>query len=796
MESMFLGACMMEPGNLPKGSTSASTGLESCFFCANCPPDGGECLNGFKRADSINCVICPDHTTDINNNCVRCPDDPFLSSLLSFLVFVLVILAVALLYAFRNNRYLQSIIPRASVTNLIRTKQITAALSILTVFAGLSYSLSTWFRTLADVLSTISMPVEVKPICQPWYENIVRGDNYFASAWMAFLFVYTVSFLLRYAHKFTWKGERLFEISTFVNFQKVATLLMIQAPIIILPMAIDSEKLIANVIWHDEKVLESIISALPSILSFLVLSTIFYLTIRHSSQNFERIRAKLLEAETITAKETIVDIQLHGPYFAAFCLQYTPQMYNHEEKAFLKKFFWIFGMKMVQFVAVLLSNNGQIENMVCAKTAASSAVLVATNLWYIRYLLKRPYASHRPSTTMGDPINDAEILTTRTISMAAALLSLRDTLATDTITGYSFANWFVANKWLMDLFCALLLLFVVYSNLRLFRGLDQDLRTTVSRILSSVRTSSMRDSRNSRDSNDLRDTESSATTPQEDDTRSRAHSGTNEAYHSSIGKMLDEESYRKVIRLQRDLQIDQMSATEGKRWVDCEKRSTMCRKITEGLLLIILLVVVIIGMVVVSNTYYVSLTVRVSVTWLMTLLPIVLYIIMEVLVWRTKQRWVYVTMMSGKALEFIPGMKAKQQQVVISHSLSPPIARDSLPTKIPKLLAKPGTLVPGGVTATASITDEENPQMTQTLEVNSPVHESNTTPQKTTTEMTPPPCVENDETVNPDSVSLEMKEIKTKNPQPKPMIRTPSSVLSAPVSELAKRYEEGQTQQL
>jgi hypothetical protein len=346
---------------------------------------------------------------------------------------------------------------------------------------------------------------------------------------------------------------------------------------------------------------------------------------------------------------------------------------------------------------------------------------------------------------MGDPMNDAEILTTRTISMAAALLSLRDTLATDTITGDSFANWFVANKWLMNLFCALLLLFVVFSNLRLFRGLDQDLRTSVSRILSSVITSSMRDSR---DSCDSRDSWGSW------DSRFRAHSGANEAYHSSIGKMLDEESYRKVIHLQRDLQIDQMSATEGKRWVDCEKRSTMCRKITEGLVLIILLVVVIIGMVVASSNRYVSRvrvassievspSNRVRVAWLMTLLPTVLYIIMEVLVWRTKQRWAHVTTTTT-------------------------------------------------TTATATIIDEENPQMNITLEVISPVHESN----KTTTEMTPPPSAENDETVNPDAVSLEMTEINTKNTQLKPMIRTPSSVLSAHVSELAKRYEGGKTQHL
>ena len=149
---------------------------------------------------------------------MTCPDNSLLSFLLSFLVFVLLALVAVLLYTLRNNIFLQSILPQANVTNLIRTKQITAALSILTVFAGLSYNLSTWFKILSDILSTISMPVEVKTVCQTWYEGIQRGDNYFASAWMAFVLVFGVSFLLRYAHKFTWKGERWFETSTLVKF--------------------------------------------------------------------------------------------------------------------------------------------------------------------------------------------------------------------------------------------------------------------------------------------------------------------------------------------------------------------------------------------------------------------------------------------------------------------------------------------------------------------------------------------------------------------------------------------------
>ena len=133
---------------------------------------------------------------------------------------------------------------------------------------------------------------------------------------------------------------------------------------------------------------------------------------------------------------------------------------------------------------------------------------------------------------------------------------------------------------------------------------------------------------------------------------------------------------------------------------------------------------------------------RKIVVWLITLLPSVLFLIMEVIIWRTKRTWVSAT-----------------------------------------------------TAATASIVDEENPPvtLTQTEEVKSPVHEPNTT---TTTTTITPPTENKDAQTQSDDVVVEMKEIKAKTPQRKPMIKTPSSKASAPVSVLAKRYESGKTQQL
>ena len=58
-------------------------------------------------------------------------------------------------------------------------------------------------------------------------------------------------------------------------------------------------------------------------------------------------------------------------------------------------------------------------------TGLRACSFVAINLHYLKYLLKRPYVSHPPSKRIGDPLNDAEIFTTRALNWAAAWVALQ-----------------------------------------------------------------------------------------------------------------------------------------------------------------------------------------------------------------------------------------------------------------------------------------------------------------------------------------------------------------------------------
>lgn len=156
----------------------------SCTLCKNCPPRGGECLNGFLREDSITCDVCPDDTTNIKNSCIACPDDPGLSSFVSVFTVLALVLVFWLLYAARNTYIGRVIDPTANLYNLIRIKQIGAALQVLSVFATISITLSFWFQLLVRVFTTISMPIQVQPVCTGWYEEMNRSGFYFGTAWL------------------------------------------------------------------------------------------------------------------------------------------------------------------------------------------------------------------------------------------------------------------------------------------------------------------------------------------------------------------------------------------------------------------------------------------------------------------------------------------------------------------------------------------------------------------------------------------------------------------------------------
>jgi hypothetical protein len=200
-------------------------------------------------------------------------------------------------------------------------------------------------------------------------------------------------------------------------------------------------------------------------MTFVSLSLLVFLlhrSIKSSSAQYKTLRAELLEQFASSSDNSDVeeltweDIDKSRPFIAAFCMQYTPAEYQHEEKVrsahasdgrassaregdhgtnrdgalvpltrtrlmpaqvVWRKIMWVVGTTITQTwsLVVTMTTNLDVASthslIVIEKakipgvtTAVLKSVFICVNIGYSRHLLRRPYTSHRRSAQMGDPM--------------------------------------------------------------------------------------------------------------------------------------------------------------------------------------------------------------------------------------------------------------------------------------------------------------------------------------------------------------------------------------------------------
>jgi hypothetical protein len=192
-------------------------------------------------------------------------------------------------------------------------------------------------------------------------------------------------------------------------------------------------------------------------MTFVSLSLLVFLlhrSIKSSSAQYKTLRAELLEQFASSSDNSDVeeltweDINKSRPFIAAFCMQYTPAEYQHEEKvrsahasdgrassaregdhatnrdgALLplthtlrmpsqvvwRKIMWVVGTSITHtcsLVVMTIAGNSYIDKTKIpgVTTAVLKSIFICVNIGYSRHLLRRPYTSHRRSAQMGDPM--------------------------------------------------------------------------------------------------------------------------------------------------------------------------------------------------------------------------------------------------------------------------------------------------------------------------------------------------------------------------------------------------------
>ena len=97
-----------------------------------------------------------------------------------------------------------------------------------------------------------------------------------------------------------------------------------------------------------------------------------------------------------------------------------------------------------------------------------STLFIWLNIWYISHLVKRPYISGRKSQTLGDPLNDADMLTSRIYIWSSMLLALSSVMEGTMAEGTSKGV-------IMNFLCGVILVTLIWPQRLLFLGLKDTL---------------------------------------------------------------------------------------------------------------------------------------------------------------------------------------------------------------------------------------------------------------------------------------------------------------------------------
>ena len=118
----------------------------------------------------------------------------------------------------------------------------------------------------------------------------------------------------------------------------------------------------------------------------------------------------------------------------------------------------------------------QAHDVTVACAGLQSTLFIWLNVWYISHLVKRPYISGRNSQTFGDPLNDADMLTTRVFVWSSTLLALSSAFGVQQDGGSEKAKAAI-----MNVLCGVILIALIWPQRLLFLGLRQSVQELWSR---------------------------------------------------------------------------------------------------------------------------------------------------------------------------------------------------------------------------------------------------------------------------------------------------------------------------
>jgi hypothetical protein len=465
----------------------------TCAACDTCSSAGsGECKLGYDN-NSYLCASCEKGSFEAGSGvCTECID-PTSSDSLRYLAMILavIVFGFAVVYAVCKKLGIKRHRFRFNLKNQIRVKQFAALFQMLGLLVSLSIGSPQWLKSIVSIFDSVALPVNAP--CMPGLEYLSRWQQ----AIVSFVAFFAVVALLVHLKRILSRFSCLPPISskTYMNLQILASILVIQSVVILLPLSINIEELTSDIMegaanlepTDNEGVF--LVKVIKDILAhgttFVGIATFVLLLVHFAHIKYLDARASFFEKDAADFTEAEqVDSLL--PFWSTFCLSYVPRSADFESKALRRRIMCIILPTIIKgSVTAILSIHsaenilgdlnpvfGEIRNLrnvqlvgVCYETL----VYVALNTIFLAHQLKRPYISPNPDPVYGDPLNDAEMTTTRVLCWGAILFCVKSVLLEK--RGES-SSWMVTGM-------AIALLAALGASQRpLFRGILDNMRNS------------------------------------------------------------------------------------------------------------------------------------------------------------------------------------------------------------------------------------------------------------------------------------------------------------------------------
>ena len=452
--------CFIAPNpHLCESGKRYLAGCHDCPFLEQCVTGG--CSNGYN---GYLCTTCPPKSYSIGGSCIHCGDKLSLDGVGSFVGGVSAISMVVAIFLLLNKKYFHLKF-ELNLRNLIRLKQISVLFqltSMLFTFAVIPFP--PWLRKFATVLTSISFPLKVEAPCLDIFSALMK---YQMGILTIFLFA-IISGGLVFVNRLPFIGKYI-NHSTHVYLQTIAGFVVTSSIMISASASCDllvsvtkamsviidgkydyinsfelleSENLLHLI--NDDGVRQRLLQEFIFFTVYDWVSQAFLLVliatgaemlIQKASREYTIARNHYIETGDLTRV-------VYLPFWASFCMVYTTRSVNFESIVLRRKlltflvpsvigslYYCTIGAAETAFnlhslLGLPKSLFYGVENMSALPIGAAalqSISLICLQIWYIGELVKRPFVSPRASDAVGDPINDAEILTTRSLNWCSTL---------------------------------------------------------------------------------------------------------------------------------------------------------------------------------------------------------------------------------------------------------------------------------------------------------------------------------------------------------------------------------------